>query len=173
MARGSLSHFFGSTMLESNGLVMADQALTPQFLQHPDPDNPGWLTWELADATRFNSILGKVLVRLEGEGRARVRMAPAHIHSNLSNHVHGGALLALIDVGLFAGSRLFGLIEAGAAVTLDLSVQFIGSGKIGMPLDAEIELLRETRRLVFLRGLVVQGAHKVAAFSGTIRKPAG
>ena len=62
------------------------------------------------------------------------------------------------------------LIEAGTAVTLDLSVQFIGAGKSGVVLEAEVELLRETRRLLFLRGLVVQGADKIAAFSGTIRK---
>jgi len=31
--------------------------------------------------------------------------------------------------------------------------------------------LRETRRLIFLRGLVVQGEAVVASFSGTIRKP--
>ena len=39
-----------------------------------------------------------------------------------------------------------------------------------VPLDAEVELLRETRRLVFLRGMVLQGDNRVAAFSATIRK---
>ena len=40
-------------------------------------------------------------------------------------------------------------------------------------MEARVELLRETGRLLFLRGLVVQGDAdaKVAAFSGTIRKP--
>ena len=66
---------------------------------------------------------------------------------------------------------MFGLIEAGAAVTLDLSVQFIGAGVIGKPLEAEVELLKETGRLLFMRGIVSQGDERVAAFSGTIRKP--
>jgi acyl-coenzyme A thioesterase PaaI-like protein len=66
---------------------------------------------------------------------------------------------------------MFGLIEAGTAVTLDMSVQFIGAGKSGSSLDAEVELLKETRRLLFLRGLVVQGETRIAAYSGTIRKP--
>ena len=81
--------------------------------------------------------------------------------------------LGFIDVALFAASRMFGLIEAGTAVTLDLSTQFIGVGRMGQPLDAEVELLRETRRLIFMRGLVVQGEVKVAAFAGTIRKSVG
>ena len=39
-----------------------------------------------------------------------------------------------------------------------------------MPLDAEVELLRETKRLVFLAGKVVQEGELVAAFSGALRK---
>ena len=33
-----------------------------------------------------------------------------------------------------------------------------------------VEILRETKRLVFLRGIVEQGDNKVGAFSATIRK---
>ncbi len=143
---------------------------TPAFIQADDPDHPGWQSWRLSDPTRFNALLGKMLTRRDGD-LARVRMFPEHRHTNLQNNVHGGVTLAFIDVALFASSRMFGLIEAGTAVTVDLSVQFIGSGTPVQPLDAEVELLRETRRLLFLRGLVTQGSDKVAAFAGTIRKP--
>lgn len=142
----------------------------PAFVLQESPDHPGWMTWELSDATRFNSFLGPFLLKVEGD-IARVRMTPRHEHSNLSNNLHGGALLGFVDVALFAASRGFGLIEAGTAVTLDLSVQFIGGGRIDEVLEAQVELLRETGRLLFLRGLVVQGDDKVAGFSGTIRKP--
>jgi acyl-coenzyme A thioesterase PaaI-like protein len=98
-------------------------------------------------------------------------MTPRHEHSNLQDNLHGGVLLGFIDLALFAAARGFGLIEAGTAVTLDLSVQFIGGGPIGEAIEAQVELLRETGRLLFLRGLVVHGAEKVAGFSGTIRKP--
>jgi uncharacterized protein (TIGR00369 family) len=144
----------------------------PTFLHEPDPDNPGWMTWRLSDQTRFNNVLGPMIVRLEGDGQARVRMFAAHAHTNLSDNVHGGALLAFADVALFAASRLFGLVEAGTAVTLDFSMQFVGAGKADEPLDAVVELLRETGRLLFLRALIVQSERRVAAFSGTIRKPA-
>jgi uncharacterized protein (TIGR00369 family) len=144
----------------------------PGFVSEPDPDHPGWLSWRLVDDTRFNGqVMGKMLVRSEGDGRARVRMFPEHRHSNLMNNVHGGVTLSLMDVAIFAGSRMFGLIEAGTAVTLDLTTQFMAAGRIGIPLDCEVELLKETRRLLFLRGLVVQGEERVAAFSATIRKP--
>ena len=144
----------------------------PAFAFGEDPDHPGWHSWRLRDDTRYNGFLGPLLVRSEGE-LARVRMMPTRVHTNLQDGIHGGTTLGFIDVALFAASRMFGLIEAGTAVTLDLSTQFIGVGRMGQPLDAEVELLRETRRLIFMRGLVVQGEVKVAAFAGTIRKSVG
>jgi acyl-coenzyme A thioesterase PaaI-like protein len=145
---------------------------TPAIDSSPDPDNPGWFHWQMVDSSRYNGqVLRKMIVRSEGEGKARLRMFPEHMHSNLGNNVHGGVTLGFIDVALFGASRMFGLIEAGTAVTLDLSVQFIGAGRINEPMDAEVELLKETRRLLFLRGLVLQGNDKIAGFSGTIRKP--
>lgn len=144
----------------------------PAFDFGEDPDNPGWHSWRLKDDSRYNGFLGELLVRREGDA-ARVRMMPDRRHTNLQNAIHGGTTLGFIDVSLFAASRIFGLVEAGSAVTLDLSTQFIGTGTPDLSLDAVVELLRETRRLIFMRGLVVQGDNKVAAFAGTIRKGVG
>jgi uncharacterized protein (TIGR00369 family) len=148
---------------------MTDDARPATFLYEEDPDHPGWMRWGFTDPTRYNSFLGPMLVKVDA-GIARVRMTPERRHSNLRDNVHGGAMLGFIDVALFAASRSFGLIAAGSAVTLDLSVQFIGGGQIGELLEAQVELLKETGRLLFLRGLVVQGDEKVASFTGTIRK---
>ena len=140
-------------------------------------DHPGWRSWRFSDPTRFNQLIGPMMYRVDaapsGRETARVRWTPEHRHSNLRDNVHGGALLAFIDVALFAASRGFGLITAGTAVTLDLNTQFIGAGSLGEPLEAQVELLKETGRLLFLRGLIVQGEAetRIAAFSGTIRKP--
>ncbi|MFT3977871.1 MAG: PaaI family thioesterase [Sphingomonas bacterium] len=142
----------------------------PEFLYEEHPDHPGWMKWGFKDATRYNAFLGDMIVRRES-GRALVRMMPQRQHSNLANVVHGGAMLGFIDVSLFAAARAFGLIEAGTAVTLDLNTHFTGGGRIGEPLEAQVELVRETGRMLFLRGLVVQGADVAAEFSGTIRKP--
>lgn len=143
---------------------------TPTFLYEDDPDKPGWKRWQFRDPTRFNAFIEPLYVRLEDDV-ARVRMLPRREHSNMRDHVHGGALLGFMDVALFAASRGFGVIGAGGAVTVDLSAQFIGAGRWGAPLEARVELLRETGRTLFLRGLVVQeGAPTIASFSGTLRK---
>ena len=146
------------------------------FRVEPSTEHPGWLTWDLTDKTRFNAMaIGKLIARLEdapdGKRRARLRMFPGRQHSNLLDAVHGGATLALIDIALFTGMRLILDGNAAGSVTLDLSTQFIGAGRLGEPLDAVVEVLRETKRLVFLRGLVEQGDDTIAAFNGTIRKP--
>ena len=144
----------------------------PAFAFGEDPSHPGWHSWQLRDDSRYNAFLGPLLVRREGEA-ARVRMFPARRHTNLQDGIHGGTTLGFIDVASFAAARMLGLIAAGSAVTLDLSTQFIGVGRADAPLDAEVELLRETRRLIFMRGLVVQEGSTIAAFSGTIRKSVG
>ncbi|TCD05317.1 PaaI family thioesterase [Erythrobacteraceae bacterium CFH 75059] len=146
------------------------RSLAVFFDHQPDPDHPGWHTWDLKDETRFNgAVMGKLLVRREGD-HCRLRMFPERRHTNLQNMVHGAVTLGLIDIALFAALRTLSDNDPGRAVTLELSSQFIGAGKPDEPLDAVTELLRETRQFVFLRGQVVQRDHLVASFSGMIRK---
>lgn len=141
-------------------------------------EGDGWLSWNLTDQSRFNAYIEPLSVRtemptLDGRPRARIRMHPERKHSNLGDNVHGAVTLALIDVSLFAASHQFGSLNAGFSVTLDMGTQFIGGGRLGEPLDCVVEQVRETGRLIFLRGMVVQGPddkHIVASFSGTIRK---
>ena len=81
-----------------------------------------------------------------------------------------GGALSLIDIALFATVQVLGTGEAGPSVTLELSTQFVGAGNPDQPLDAVTEIVRETGRMVFLRGQVVQGDSVVAGFSGIVRK---
>jgi acyl-coenzyme A thioesterase PaaI-like protein len=143
--------------------------LHPLIRHEPDPDHPGWWTWDVTGPERYNTTIGKLLVRGEGPGRARCRMFPDTLQSNLGNVVHGGAILTFVDMALFAGGKLCG-IDIAYSVTLDLSAQFLAPAELGRPLDCSVELLRETKRLAFIRGLVEQEEVIVASWSGTLRK---
>lgn len=113
-----------------------------------------------------------MIIRTEAERGARLRLLDTGpMHSNLHGNVHGGVTLALIDVALFA--TIFSVLDADAAgaVTLDLHNQFLGVGNIGEPLDAVSEVMKETGRLVFMRGTVEQGDRVIASYIGTLRKP--
>lgn len=141
------------------------------FEHGPDPDNPGWRHWDLKDSTLFNgAVMGRLITRVDDDGRARLRMFPERRHENLQGIIHGAVTLSLIDISLFTTMHTLGSGNAGPSVTLELSTQFVGAGRPDRPLDAVTEIVRETGKLVFVRGDVVQGDENVAAFSGIVRK---
>jgi acyl-coenzyme A thioesterase PaaI-like protein len=144
----------------------------PLIRHEPDPGHPGWWTWDLPDGDRFNATIGKLLVRGEGAGRARCRIFPGKLQSNLGDVAHGGAILTFIDMAMFAGGHGAGC-TIGPAVTQDLSCQFLSAARLGLPLDCTVEVLRESKRLVSLRGLLEQEGELVASWSGTLRKLSG
>lgn len=147
-------------------------ALPDDVFEHgPDPENPGWRHWNLKDDTLFNgAVMGRLITRVDDDGKARLRMFPERRHMNLQGIIHGAVTLALIDISLFTTMHTIGGGNAGPSVTLELSTQFVGGGDVGQPLDAVTEIVRETGSLVFVRGTVEQGDSRVAAFSGIVRK---
>jgi acyl-coenzyme A thioesterase PaaI-like protein len=157
---------------------LADLNPRVQMHFHDEPLGDGWIAWNLKDPSRYNALIEPLQVRRDadtpdGRPTARLRMVPGRQHSNLGNNVHGAITLGLIDIALFASCHQFGVLNVGPSVTLNLDTQFIAAGRIDEPLDAVTELVRETGRLVFLRGMVVQGEgdrHIVATYAGTIRK---
>jgi acyl-coenzyme A thioesterase PaaI-like protein len=135
----------------------------------------GWYSWNLVDRTRFNTaVLGEMRVRKEGQ-LCRLRMFPERRHTNLGDNIHGAVTLGLIDIALFAAMHIHGSGEAGPSVTVELSTQFVGAGDPARPLDAVSEIVRETGRMLFLRGFATQpaadgGEDVIASYSGILRK---
>ena len=101
---------------------------------------------------------------------ARLRVMALTAHENAGGHVHGGFLASLADQSLFVGPAACGFGIVGG-VTVDLSCQFLSPGEIGTPLDAVVEVLRETKRMLFARGTIEQEGRIVLSFLGTLRKP--
>ena len=144
----------------------------PRFTCEPDPARPGWLRWDVTDHTRYNHVfIGPLHLRREGGTTCRVRMDITARHTNAGGTVHGGTTLGFADVSMFGALYVLTGVDPIGSTTVDLSMQFAGAGSARKPLDAVVELLRETRRLVFMRGTILQGERLVAAFSGTARKP--
>ena len=56
-------------------------------------------------------------------------------------------------------------------VTVDGTSQFLAGGAIGSPIDIVTEVLRETGRMLFVRGQIEQDGETKLAFTGTLRKP--
>jgi len=135
----------------------------------PAPEHPDWHEWRVPGA--FNrEVIGTLLVRDEGDGWARTRIFPAALMGNVHGTIHGGIIAALADATLFAGPGVLTGQDLGASVTVELSVQFIGAGNMDEPLDGLVSILRETGRMIFCQGKIVQGDNAIAGFSGIVRK---
>lgn len=134
-----------------------------------DPDHPGWFTWNFERGS-FASATGKFLFKPDGPGRAITRIFPGDALLNMGGSIHGGAVMSFIDMSLFTGGRCAGMDE-GHYVTLDCSVHFIGRGRAGTPLDAHLQLVKQTRGgHVFLIGTCEQDGEPTHSFTGTLKR---
>jgi len=134
-----------------------------------DPDNPGWYTWNFERGS-FAAATGKFLFKPDGPGRAITRIFPTDSLLNMGGSIHGGAVMSFIDMSLFAGGRCAGM-EEGHYVTLDCSVHFIGRGRAGKPLDAHLQLVKQTRGgHVFFVGTCIQAGEPTHSFNGTLKR---
>ena len=134
-----------------------------------DPDNPGWYSWGDFPRGSFAAATGRLLFKPDGRGRAVVRMFPDDNHMNMGGSIHGGAIMSFIDMSMFAGGLCAGM-ERAHYVTLDLTTHFIARGQPGEPLNAHVELVKQTRSHAFLQGVVRQGGEPCYSFSGTLKR---
>ena len=135
-----------------------------------DPGSAAWVSWNIENKTRFNGQFGELLTRRDGD-RAVVRMHPHPGLANVTNNLHGGAVMTFIDIALVVGARVLGVQSAPEGVTVDLNVQFVAGADIANPVDTILQITRETGRLLFLRGTAEQAGAAVASFIGIVRKP--
>lgn len=91
-------------------------------------------------------------------------------HVNLMGICHGGVLLTLADVAAGSGiSHIRG--QLGGNPTINLSVDFINSGKRGDWLQADLGDITLKRRFGFCSGLINSERGIVARFNGTFYLP--
>ena len=157
---------------------MSDDADAPSELMEdvglpagasPDADHPGWYSWGDFPRGSFAGATGRLLFKPDGDGRGLTRMFPTDEHMNMGGSIHGGAVMSFIDMSLFAGGLCAGM-QRGHYVTLDLTTHFLARGRPETPLDAHVELVRQTRSFAFLQGIVRQDDEPCYSFSGTLKR---
>ena len=139
----------------------------PGVTSRPGPDAEGWVPWVMTPSGRFHDLLGQMYFRVAANGSVETRMHTDRRHSNGLGFLHGGFLMSFVDMAMFAiiRPRL-----SGGAVTLSCATDFLTAGRFGEPIEARGEILKETGRMVFVRGLVTQAGENVCSFTGTMRK---
>lgn len=126
----------------------------------------GWSTWGHG-ADPYETAIGPFCFKVE-DGRARTAFQPRREHLNGGGTIHGGALMSFADFALFSIAHK--ALEGVSAVTLTCNCEFLSAGDLGAVVEAQGEVLRETRSLIFVRGIVTQGERPLLAFSGTLKK---
>jgi len=99
-----------------------------------------------------------------------MKLVPRADHCNIIETVHGGFLLSVVDHALFVGPTVQGRERVARGSTIEVGTQFLAPVIPGHPIDVFVETLRETYRMVFLRGTIEQRGAIAVAFSGTVRK---
>jgi len=136
----------------------------------PDTANPGWQVRPASHEGYFLDLFGTMRLRVESDGKVRIRLDPQRHHRNLNETLHGGFVMAFFDQAMFIGPAALGIKGPIGGITIDTATQFFGSLLVDKPLDAVVEILRETGRMIFMRGVVEQDGVAAVAFSGTIKK---
>lgn len=127
----------------------------------------GWTTWS-EGGDPYETLIGPFYFRSEAGGGARSVFEPQAHHCNGGGSIHGGCLMSFADFSLFAIASE--TLASTMAVTLTCNSEFIGAGDLSAIVEAEGEVLRTTRSLIFVRGLVTQSLRPLLAFSGTLKK---
>ena len=114
------------------------------------------------DVAGFAEANGPWFEKLEG-GRLIRGFMPEKRHANSLGIVHGGMLAAFLDSAM--GTAVFHTLER-RAVTLRLTLDFLGPGRIGDWLQAEGEVVSHDEHVAQVRGRLYGPRHEVLAGLG-------
>jgi uncharacterized protein (TIGR00369 family) len=107
---------------------------------------------------------------LKREGDALVLGAPVLLrHCNPMKIAHGGWLATLLDMALPICARA---VQGGAdhfLLTVSMTIDFLGSVPLGAWVEGRAQVLKQTKRMVFVQGLLCVGGTAVARGSGVFR----
>lgn len=127
----------------------------------------GWRTHPGVDA--FEDLAGPYYHREDDEGVVcAFRVAEKNL--NGGGAMHGGAFMTFADFSLFviAHQELAGL----HAVTVTFSSELVGAAFADQLIEARGEVVKATRSMVFVRGLMTADGEPIMTFSSTLKKRA-
>jgi len=136
---------------------MNDQPAAPTF----DPLADGW---SLFDGQGFVDHVGPFYVRLEENGLRSFAFVAQPKHANLIGVVHGGMLMTLADRAL--GVAAWDVAGGKPSVTVQFDMQFLSAVKMNEFAQMTPEVVRATRSLVFMRGVLKVGDRPAASANG-------
>lgn len=126
----------------------------------------GWYYW---NHDPFETRSGPFFMRREDDGSYVSAFRAEDRHMNGGGFMHGGCLMTFADFALFAIAS-DELDEGGAAVTMNLSSDFLGSARPDALMEARGEVTRGGGKTIFVRGIITGDGAPCLSFTGIIRK---
>jgi uncharacterized protein (TIGR00369 family) len=117
----------------------------------------------------FINANGPLYFRREG-GVVSLGLRVEKRHCNPMNHLHGGMMASFCDMLLpLSAYRVNEQAEPRFLLTVSLQIDYVAGAPLGCWLEGSAEMLRRTRTLVFMRGLVTADGTPCARVSGISR----
>jgi len=119
--------------------------------------------WQPRLTNDFTHFVGPVLERFE-DGKRIFAFQADRRHANDRGVVHGGMLVTFADQAF--GELVLDSVGRKLCATIQLNTHFIAAVQIGDLVEGRGEIVRGTRSLVFVRGMLSVGDRAVAAIDG-------
>jgi len=119
--------------------------------------------WEVVNNTAFGELVGPIWRHEEGE-LLRFGFVVAPKHLNRAGNLHGGMLMTLADQAMAMTARK--ATGGKRHATIELNIQFVGAVRLGEFVEAQGEVVRATRSVVFMQAKIFVGRRVVATTNG-------
>ena len=129
-----------------------------------------WKGWYSTYGDPFNSHAGPFFWREDQDRGFVCAMRVETQHLNGGGLMHGGAIMTFADYSLYVFS---GSLRDGAAVTISLNGDFVGPALRGDVIECAGEVIKRTKRMVFLRGLMKVSGSPIFAYSAVMKALSG
>ena len=128
----------------------------------------GWALWDQSAYDGWPSHWPPVPFHIDSESRARFTLIPTPDMGNRMGAVHGGFLASFAEAML--GVFIEPLDRPHSTVTVSLNIDYPAGAQVGVELNGEATLLRETGRMQFVRIDLFQQGQLVLCANGVLRK---
>lgn len=135
--------------------------------QHIPVEDGEWKGWHYSTGDAFNAHVGPFYHRLREDGAPVCAMRVEARHLNGGGMMHGGALMTFADYCLYVFAATLGDPHM---VTVSFSSDFVGAVPPGAVVECTGEVIRSTRSMVFVRGLMTVESETVFSFSGVLKR---
>ena len=122
--------------------------------------------WETITTDGFTGNVGPFWM-LDKDGERSMGLFVEERHTNMHmGSLHGGVVMTFADIAL--GSGVVSVLgeKSKSCATLSLQTQFVSVARVGDFISCTPEVIRQSKSIIFVRGLIKVGEKTIASSEG-------